>query len=560
MTNCKMNFRLYAIAAAFLCCLSCVSVNDKLGGSLIPTDQTYSIFTRDSLYLKEIQMKMADSLSGFSQNRITIGAIRDESYGLTTRSAAFALVPLIQDYDSSDPIFGNNPVFKSFHFAAAADSSSVASTEQSNILQNIRVYSLNKAIDAAKDYDCNSTVPHSDNIITEGVPVFGQGDSLSFNFTREFGENYLKMTRSDLKDMKTYTSKFPGIFLETERPRNLGGRINIFKLQLSYDSQLNSITGNFAELKYSAEFNGERKDSSLFFYYGPSKIFDLDSLFKNSASGDFPQYSLNMTGHETKEASGTATDKILIEGGGGLKPMIPAKYLKKLAEDEIIKAGGNPRQAVINKATLVFPFEFPADYKEVDNFWPEILSPTCKIRISDERVSFMGLTDSSSESENQGDINRSRFIFAPDITYHLQELLKIDEAKKNSEMTKKLERGEYDIWLLIMRNEIITTTTEANNEMSEYYNYLAYQSYYNSMYGGYGGYGGYGYGGYDSYSNYYSYMMMAQYAGQAQTNQSVSVQLDKDRYYKAVLNGPEYPTVSLRPRLELTFSLPDTVF
>ena len=127
-------------------------------------------------------------------------------------------------------------------------------------------------------------------------------------------------------------------------------------------------------------------------------------------------------------------------------------------------------------------------------------------------------------------------------------------------MTKKLERGEYDIWLLIMRNEIITTTTEANNEMSEYYNYLAYQSYYNSMYGGYGGYGGYGYGGYDSYSNYYSYMMMAQYAGQAQTNQSVSVQLDKDRYYKAVLNGPEYPTVSLRPRLELTFSLPDTVF
>lgn len=555
-----MKFRLYAIAAAFSCCLSCVSVNDKLGGSLIPTDQTYSIFTNDSLYLKEIQMKMADSLSGFSQTRITIGAIRDESYGLTTRSAAFALVPMIEDYESTDPLFGSDPVFKSFHFAAAADSGSVAASEQANILQDIRVYSLDKAIDAEKDYNCNSTVSHSDKTITDGVPVFGQGDSLSFNFSREFGEKYLTMTRNDLKDMKTFTSKFPGIFLETERPKSLGGRINIFQLQLSYESQLNSIVGNFAELKYSAVFDGERKDTSMYFYYGPSRMFDLDSLFKNSVTGDFPQYSLNMTGHETKEVSGAATDKILIEGGGGLKPMISAKYLKKLAEDEIIRAGGKPNEAVINKATLVFPFEFPADYREVDDLWPEILSPTCKIRIDDKRVSFMGLTDSSSSSENQGDINRSRFIFAPDITYHLQELLKIDESKKNSEMARKLDRGEYDIWLLIMKNEIITTTTEGNNDMSEYYNYLAYQSYYNSMYGGYGGYGYGGYGGYDSYTNYYSYMMMAQYAGQAQTNQSVSVQLDKDRYYKAVLNGPEYPSAGLRPRLELTFSLPDTVF
>ena len=556
-----MKPRIFAFVAACLCCLSCVSVNDRLGGSLIPIEQTYSIFSNDSLYLKEIYVKMADSLSGFSQNRITVGAIRDKEYGLTTRSAAFALVPMVEDYESTDPLFGSDPVFKSFHFAAAADSGSVAASEQASILQNIYVYPLEKAIDATKDYDTNSSVPHSNDIITEGIPVYGCGDSLSFNFTKEFGEKYLSITRSDLKDMKTFTSKFPGIFIETEKPKNLGGRIDIFQLQLSYDSQFNSIGGNYAELKYSAKFNGERKDTSMYFYYGPTKLFKLDSLFQSSATGEFPQYSLNMTGHETRKATGPAKDKILIEGGGGLKPMIPAKYLKKLAEDEIIKSGGRPDKVVINKATLVFPFEFPADYKEVDDLWPDILSPTCKIRIDDKRVTFMGLTDSSSSTENQGDINRSRFIFAPDITYHLQELLKIDESKPDSEKMKKLNRGEYDIWLLIMHNEIITTTTEGDSDMSEYYNYLAYQSYYNSMYGGYGGYGGYGYGGYnDYYTNYYSYMMMAQYAGQSQTSQSISVQLDKDRYYKAVLNGPEYPTVGLRPRLEITYSLPDTVF
>ena len=550
-----MKSRIYAIAAAFVCCLSCVEVNNNLGGTLIPKDQTYRIYRNDSLYLSDVYMKMADSLSGFSQTRITVGAVRDKEYGLTTRTAAFTLVPIVPK-DDSEP-FGKDPVFKSFHFAAVADSGSVSALDQQSILQNIRIHPLLKRIDPEKDYDCNGSVSYSDEIISQGIPVIGSGDSLSFNFTKSFGEKYLSMKRSDLKDIKTYTEKFPGIYIESEQPRSLGGRINIFKLQVDYDTQYKAIVGNVAELKYSAVFDNVRKDSSMFFYYGASGIFDLDSLFNNTSSGNFPQYCLNLTTHQTRQHAGAAKEKVLIEGGGGLKPMIPAKYLKKLAEEEISANGGDPSKVIINKASLVFPFEFPEDYKEVDNFWPDILSPTCKIRGTDSRTTFMGLSDSSSASENQGDINRSHFWFAPDITYHLQELLKVDEKDKDSEMTKMLNNGEYDIWLLIMANEVITTTTSANDEMSEYYNYLAYQSYYNSMYGG--GYGGYGYGGYnDYYTNYYSYMMMAQYASQSTTNKSVSVMLDKDRYYRASLNGPEYPVRKLRPRLELTYSIPNS--
>ena len=75
---------------------------------------------------------------------------------------------------------------------------------------------------------------------------------------------------------------------------------------------------------------------------------------------------------------------------------------------------------------------------------------------------------------------------------------------------------------------------------------------------GYGGYGmgGYGYG-YDPYTNYTSYALMAQYASAASTSSSTTVveMLDTDRYYCASLYGPGAADPSLRPRLELTFSL-----
>lgn len=552
-----MKLRISAFAAVLLCCMSCVSTNNRLGGSLVPLGQTYDIFVNDSLYLPEVYMEMADSLSGFSQTRMTIGSVRDKDYGLTTRGCALTLVPMISGEDTL--LFGKNPKFQSFHFAASYDSCSVNRLDQLNILQNIYVHPLTERLDPNKNFDTNSEVKYGSSLLTQGVPIFNGQDSLSFNFSKEFGEQFFTMTKEDVRSIKKYTEKFPGIYLETEEPNGEGGRINIFDLQLSYNSSYYSIEGNYAKLNFEAEFDGERKDSCMYFYYSPTKFYDVDSLLTYGTVGEYPQYCLNLTGHQTRSKAGKAKDKITIEGGGGLKPVISALLLKQLAEETISKNGGNPKEAIINKATLVFPFEFPEDYTEVDNFWPDIMSPTTRV-INNGVVSYMGLTDSSSSSENQGDINRSLFRYAPDITYHLQELLNIDLTKTSDTKTKKLLNGEYDIWLLIMANEIITTTSSASSEMSDYYNYLAYQSYYNEMYGGYGGYGGYGYGGYggygDYYSNYYSYMMMAQYANQSSTYSSVSVMLDKDRFYKATINGPEFPHKGRTPRLELTYSLP----
>ena len=561
--NFKMKTRFLAWGAALLCCISCIETNTTLGGNFVPAEETYSFYTAE-FPLEGISMRMADQLSGYSDTRITLGAIRDPEYGLTTRASAITLVPIFQDeFD-----MGKNPKFKSFHFAVSRDTLSMVSEDQKNILQNVRVYELASRLDPNKDSDCNTPVEHLDKTITRGTPVYGGTDSLSFNFNEEFGKKYLTITADDVKDMQTYLAKFPGIYLETDAPEEEGGRINMMHLQLGYDKQNKVISGNVATLFYSAEFGGVRKDTTLNFYFGAPKFFDMDSLFTafgTTNSGTFPQYALNVTGQQTREREGAATDKVWIEGGGGLKPVISALSLKHQVEQAIAAVGGNPKDAVINKATLVFPFEFPEDYTVMDRFWPYRLSPTCRISV-DEGTTFMGLTDAGSSYENQGDVDRSLAVYRPDITFHMQELVKIDENTADKVNTQYLLSGNYDIWLLVMAKETVTNVSSATEEQQEMYDYLAMSSYYNSMgYGGYGGYGyggygygygGYGYGGYDyGYSNYLSYSMLAQQARQVQTSTSQSIKLDKDRFYCAALNGPEGDAAV--PTMRLTFALPN---
>ncbi|HBH21198.1 MAG TPA: hypothetical protein DDX33_04250 [Rikenellaceae bacterium] len=545
MTLFKVRSRILGMAAVIFGCLSCVENDTSLGSDLIPLGQKYKFYTA-SLPLDNIEICMADSLTGFSTTRITTGAILDQEYGMTTRTSAVTLVPMF--IDSLE--IGDNPVFKRFRMSICKDTVSTAISSQKNIIQTINIFELSSPIDEEKDFDCNKPLSHASERITKGIPVYNGGDSLSIEFNEAFGRKILNLTKEDLKSYDNYVKKIPGIYFETDKPANEGGRINIFKLQLGYDSNEGVFTGNLAQLDYSAEFEGKRKDTSIMFYFGATKFHDIDSLLQNSSSGKFPQYALNLTSQQTQSKLGMASDKIYIEGGGGLKPVIRASELKRLAEEMIIAKGGDPAHTVINKASLVLPFEFPSDYKDM-NRWPQILSPTVKLS-SDGQASFMGLTDSSSSAENQGDVNRSLSNYAPDITYHMQEILKIDESKAEDSKTKRFLKGSYDIWMLIMANESITTTSSGNKELSDMYNYLAYQSYYNSMYGGGYGYGS-SYGSY--YSNYYSYAMMAQYAASAKESTTESVLLDKDRFYRATLNGPTCENGNV-PRLELTFAVP----
>lgn len=542
-----MKFRFHGVAAllAAACLTSCFGIDNQLGEDYIATNQKYDIYTAE-FNLDDIEMACPDSLSGFSMYRFTVGAIRDEQFGLTTRSAAFTLVPVADTLD-----FGKNATFKSFHFTAPYDSVSCSDLSQAHILQNIHVYALEKELDMKSNAP---KIQPSKDRITLGIPVYNGTDSLSFNFNKAFGERYMQISQADLDDIKTYRKNFPGIYITTDEPAGNGGRINMFKVPI--DVANGSIYGSYAVLKFKADYGTRSQvDTSFYFYIGPVSKYDMSGVTSTSVT-EYPQIAYDQATHESKKMEGKASDRIWFEGGRGLKPVVKAQSIKdKLSA--IVSQHGDVSQIIVSKATIEMPFEFPEDYEDM-RLYPTTLSPTCRI-VTDTSVTFAGITDASVSTENQGTINRSTLMYAPDLSHHVQSILRLED-------TEKIEN--YDIWFLAMSDEVVTTTSNssANSDMADYYQQMAYASYYNSMYGGYGGYGGYGYGGYgyggyggygygSNYYNYYNYMMMANMLSSSSSSVSTQSMMDFHRYYRAALNGPDSEN---GPRLRVTYAVPSS--
>lgn len=534
------------LSACALLSWACVKVDNSLGKGLVDKNLIFSTYTEE-FELEDIQLKLSEDLSGYSDAHLTIGAIRDDKFGLSTRGASFPLVPALDTVD-----LGTNPKAISFTLYFEGDSISCSDDSQKAILQNINVYELLESV--PEDVRKATYAPvHSKERITKGIPVYDGTGGLDFNFTTEYAQKYLDVISllgpvlkdrngsTDVYDL--YIDALPGIYINTDAPAGNGGRINLFNFScLSVYNNYYYRNDNVGVLKYSSEWNGVKKDSTLILVPGEMNFEDESVVQKNNEK--FYQYCFNHTTHSTSNCK--PTDEILVEGGTGLKPVISAKELREKTIKAIEANGGDPEKVIIVKASIELPYEQPADYMEM-KYFPPVLSPTIRTTAKDEDdneiITFAGLTDASISDEDQGDIDRSNLIYAPDITYHLQELLKRTDLDTAT---------NADVWLLTIHEEKVAN---ANGSMydSEYYQNLMYASYYNSIYGGGYGYGYGSYGGY-GYNNYYNYMMMAQMmAASTQQTYSVTQELDKDRYYKAVLNGP---SKSRKPVFRVTYAFP----
>lgn len=558
--------RLAAIGAILCGSASCVYVNEELGENFIPTDQKWDVFTPDPVELKEIRLQMSDSLSAYSSTRLTFGSVTDDVMGTTVKSTSFTLVPIADTLN-----FGENPVVRQFHFNALRDTLSTVYDNQIGMIQNVYVSELKRKLDTTVLYTgtfmnekAREEFLDLDNRITAGVPVYAGGDTLSFDFSKEYAQTVISRLQGMVLDsMATYLDVMPGIYITTDAPVGNGGRINMFQLPIATDSY-GYISANYAQLKITSKYGDrENVDTSFLFYFGPTEQLEAEAE-------EFPdQYAFNGSEHDSNSIySGegvVAGENIYVEGGSGVKPVVKAAEIRRILEEEIGRAGiRDISEVVINKATIILPYDVNGDYSALDRY-PDILTPTVRLRSSSnsEYITYAGLTDSSIETENQGDINRSVSMYSPDISHHVQEILKLDETAEDYEKT--LEK--YDIWFLIMHEEV-TESSSSSSSYSDYYNNLAYSSYYNNMmydpygygygYGGYGyGYGSYGYGS-SYYNNYYNYMLMSMYASSySSSDTSTSTELDKDRYYNGVLCGPD-AAGDRHPAIKLTFSAPKT--
>lgn len=547
--------------------VSCVNVDTHLGQDFIPVEQQYEVHTAE-FPLENVKMKLINNLSGYSSRRITVGAIKDETFGLTTRSSAFTVVPLDDTLN-----FGKNAKFRDFHLSFARDTISAQNESQKSILQNINVYSLRDAgISLNADVKYTVDIKNSDfdalERITDGVPVYNGGDSLNFSFSKKFGEAEFQKMLSlcdengvyRIDSVAAYTKEFPGIFMSCDQPVGHGGRFNFFDVALGYESSY--ITGNFAELKFTADYGArEAVDTSFYFIYGPTGFTQATNLpeqfaFNVSTCGE------NLTGGAV-DGSLDVNDIIYVEGGTGLKPVFSSEEIRSkiLGEFEAQGISGEGFKSVaINKATIEIPFEFPDDYTEI-NLFPTTLSATCCIKKDEDgktTYTYTNLTDASISAENHGEINLSNLVYSPDISFHAQKIVNLEDPDAKT-------FDNYDIWFLIMAAEVNTTSSNESSSQSDYYNQMMYYSYLNSMYGGYGGYGygsygygGYGYGGYGygdyGYSNYYNMLMYSSLYGQSGSTSEVVSELDRDRFYRARLNGPA--ASGRKPMLKLTYSFP----
>ena len=409
-----------AVGVTLLFSASCIKVNEHLGENLIPTDQKWDVFPQEAQPLTDIRLQMADSLSGYSSIRFTFGAVKDDLLGTTIKSTCFTLVPL---QDSLD--FGQNTKVTGFHFTAVRDTLSTVYDYQQRIIQNVYVYQLKEALDStvlyAGAFDKDRYVD-TGSVITDGIPVYDGGDSLSFEFSREFAEDFLeKLRNADTDSLDLFVKDIPGIYITTDTPAGYGGRINMFEVGISYDQNYGYITGNYAELKFKADYDDRvGVDTSFVFQFGPGEF-----VYKLDSSSDMTQFAFNSATHlyeaedllnvqDLKKDGIKAKDKIYVEGGSGVKPVIKAAEIREIIETQMMEAGiSDITEAVINKATIILPYNVNGEYELLDKY-PTILSPTVKLRSNDgEYVTYAGLTDASISSENQGEIDRSLYLRSP---------------------------------------------------------------------------------------------------------------------------------------------------
>ena len=555
--------------------VSCVKINEELGDNFIPADQIWNVYPCDDVVLNDITMVKSDKLSGYSTSRITFGSIKDGELA-SMRSSCFTLVPLLDTLD-----FGTETEVLQFHFTAARDTVSVLKDSDRRILQNVYIYPLNEPLDSTilytgtfSDVSLFNKFVNTDKTITSGIPVYNGGDSLSFDFSKEYAlqviegiKEWQKLDSEKRDSLSSYLANVPGVYVTTDRQTTDGGRINM--IQLPMQASDGYIDANYAELKIRAKYDGRLTDTLFVFYFGPSEFI------KDGATSYPTQYAFNSSedfeGEQFMENwENSGKDVIYVEGGSGYKPVVKAAEIKKIV-NELIKTeapDADSNSVVINKATILLPFNVGTSYEVLDRY-PTILSPTVRlVSENDKYVTYAGLTDSSIETENQGDINRSLMTYRPDISHHVQEIVKLtkNDGETDDEFAARL--AKYDIWFLIMHEEVVRESSSSSSAYDDYYNSLMYNSYYNNMmydpygygygYGGYGyGYGGYGYGYGDyGYNNYYNYYMMAAYANASSSSSSTSssIELDRDRFYNARLNGPG--STGNKPCLRITFSAP----
>ena len=179
MKSLKGIFSIGAASVAAFCCFSCINADDTLGQDYIPTSHSWQVVST-SLDITSIESAKTEDLGGYSSRRFSVGGVTEEGGVRNESITAFSLTPIA---DTAKLDIGDVQEIYAFHFAAAKDTLSFGDDAQEHIIQNIRVYELQKPLGSDILYAGKGNeglYDESKGVITKGIPTYSLRDLRSW--------------------------------------------------------------------------------------------------------------------------------------------------------------------------------------------------------------------------------------------------------------------------------------------------------------------------------------------------------------------------------------------
>lgn len=414
-----------AVAALFSLS-SCIDVNNSLGSSLVPSNQDISLDVVE--FDLPVDMMMSDSLQTHVQNAVTFGAVNTETFGKLRVSGAFSITPA-----NDSIILGDDPVLKEMRAEFSMSTGQSFGEGNAYIPQNIRIRQLNRELDSTTVF--NNSIGDLDvkakSAIKESV-VYTGGTSFTVYFTDEFADPILDLSFKQLDSAQLFMQAIYGLYISVDEPedKDYGGRLN--QIDLSSSNAYLTYTSTNKE--------GRRRDTTI--------VFSLGAYYTVS---------------RFDAGSGRLVDKnpeelLYVDGYSGVKPHIDAKNLKLLMDKWAASQNIDPKNILVAKASMEFPFvntENPDDYEN----YPKHIFP-CRRKLIEGVPYYLPLSEEDDEDNDRGEINFSRFIYKMDAGSYIQEILKKD--------INSLSRYD-DIW--IMPTVSISSSSDSELFYADYYYY-----------------------------------------------------------------------------------------
>lgn len=485
---------------------SCIDTNYTLGDALVPTSNNLYVETA-SIDLK-IGMKSSADIQSSSYFYV-VGSVASEQFGLTTVDLAATVTP-----SDTGIKFGTDPRLVDAYIFLELDDTDTFTPGQENITQNLYVYPMARAMDSTM-VTCAS-VSDKDYIHEPiGKALLTSRDTVIVPLDMDWARKLLSSTKAELDSMPLFIKNHYGVYLTTDTPieGTIGGRLNNF------------VTANVILKVNSVNKQNLRRDTTITFNIGSIYNGVSTQVFKHSSK------ALEIGPDNNEEV-------LYYEGLAGIKPFIDAEVLRNSIEDWADENDIDMDKIIITRATFELPFEFPDDYRTVDNYYPQGLYPAVYSADSTDAIKRYTLLGSIyDDTYNKGDINRSLLCYRPDVTYYIHSIITKDEIVE-----------EDNIWLIAPFEYV----EKSSSSMSDsYYNPYMYNSYYNP----YSYYGGYGYYGYNSYNNYYNNMYYYQSLyNMANTTSTTYYYVDYMNYAIGQINGNG---AKRHPKLNLTYVVLD---